>query len=246
MEGTVVMPTTVRSYETSDKPGQSDADFTDIPVNAQTVDGQQIVIKYTVIFRIPPENAVSILQNVGPLGEVVENVVKAHSRNLTRLLAQGYTAEGLYSGDGIFDYQETVRTQLGAEVGRYGVLLDDLLIRKIEFDGDYIAAIEQQQIAQEQIETAQYQAQAAEHQRDQQITLGEGDKERAILMAQAEAEQVRLAADAEAYSIETRGEALRDNPELIQWEFVKNLSGVQWGIMPDSSVTPLLPVPGEW
>jgi regulator of protease activity HflC (stomatin/prohibitin superfamily) len=243
VNGVVKIPTVIQSYETSDYPKESNADYTDFPVTAQTVDGQQISIKYTVIFRMPLDRVTEIVQNVGPMREVVENIVKAHSRNLTRLIVQSFTAEELYSGDGIFEYQSNVSEQLIAEFEKYGVVLDDFLVRKIDFDADYIAAIEQQQIAQEAIETAQYQSEAAEHKRDRRITLAEAEKERNILLAQAEAEQTRLAADAEAYSIEVRGAALRQNPELVQWEFVKNLEGVQWGIMPDSSVTPLLPVP---
>jgi len=243
VNGMVKIPTVIQSYETSDNPRDSNADYTDFPVTAQTVDGQQINVKYTVIFRMPLESVVEVVQNVGPMREVVENIVKAHSRNLTRMIVQGYTAEELYSGDGIFEYQSNVTEQLGAEFENYGIVLDDFLVRKIDFDADYIAAIEQQQIAQEAIETAQYQSEAAEYERDRQITLAEAEKERNILLAEAEAEQVRMAADAEAYSIEVRGVSLRQNPELVQWEFVKNLEGVQWGILPDSGVTPLLPIP---
>jgi len=239
----VVIPTVVQSYETSDSPDQSGADYRDIPVTAQTIDGQQILIKYTVLFRIPPSAAVAITQRVGPTLEVVENVIKAHSRNLTRLLAQGYTAEDLYSGDGIFAYQQAVTTALEEEFAPYGVVLEDFLVRKIDFSQEYIDAIEQQQIAQEQIETARYQAEAAEYERDRQIRLAEAEAERIRLMAQADADRQRLLADSEAYSIQARGEALADFPQVIQWEFVRNLQDVRWGFLPSDSVTPLLPVP---
>ncbi|MBE9506908.1 MAG: hypothetical protein IMY86_02570, partial [Chloroflexi bacterium] len=45
----VVIPTVVQSYETSDDPVLSTADYRDYPVTAQTVDGQQITVKYTVL-----------------------------------------------------------------------------------------------------------------------------------------------------------------------------------------------------
>ena len=137
----VIIPTVVQSYETSDDPGASNADYRDYPVTAQTVDGQQITIKYTVLFRLPSRKTADIVQRVGRLPEVVENVVKAHSRNLARLWAQSHTAEDLYSGEGIFTYQDAVRDTLEQEFEKYGVLLDDFLVRKIDFDPDYIAAI---------------------------------------------------------------------------------------------------------
>jgi len=239
----VVIPTIVQSYEASDDPGASGADYRDYPVTAQTVDGQQISVKYTVLFRIPPREAAKIVQNVGRSNEVVENIVKAHSRNLTRLWAQSHTAEDLYSGDGIFAYENAVRDALEQEFKRYGVFLDDFLVRKIDFDEDYIRAIEQQQIAQEAIETAKYQADAAEYEKERQIRMAEAEAERTKLLAGADAERQRLLADAETYSIKARGEALQEFPEIVQWEFIRNLQSVQWGILPGDGLTPLLPLP---
>ena len=250
----VVVPTVVQSYETSDSPELSGADYRDYPVTAQTVDGQQITVKYTVLFRIPSGKAVGIVQNVGRPLEVVENIVKAHSRNLTRLWAQSHTAEELYSGEGIFSYEDTVRGALEHEFEKYGVYLDDFLVRKIDFDVEYINAIEQQQIAQEAIETAKYQSEAAEYEKERQIRLAEAeakrtellaaaDAERTKLLAAADAERQRLLADSEAYSIEMRGAALLKFPELVQWEFVRNLQDVQWGILPGEGITPLMPLP---
>ena len=250
----VVIPTVVQSYEASDSPELSGADYRDYPVTAQTVDGQQITVKYTVLFRIQSGKAVAIVQNIGHPQEVVENVVKAHSRNLTRLWAQSHTAEELYSGEGIFDYEDTVRDMLEHEFEKYGVYLDDFLVRKIDFDVEYINAIEQQQIAQEAIETARYQSEAAEYEKERQIRLAEADAERTKLMAGADAERTRLLAaadaerqrllaDSEAYSIEMRGAALLKFPDLVQWEFVRNLQDVQWGILPGEGITPFLPLP---
>ncbi len=232
IERVVLSPTVVQSYETSDDPSSSGSDYTDIPVNAQTIDGQQILIKYTVLFRIPPESAVSVAQNIGPTYEVVQNVIKAHSRNLTRLWAQNYTAEDLYSGEGIFSYEEAVKEALSTQLARYGVVLDDFLVRKVDFATEYVDAIEQQQIAQEAIETAQYQADAAAYERDRQVRLAEAD-----------AQRTRLLADAEAYSIQVRGAALADYPQVVQWEFVRNLQSVQWGILPSEGVAPFIPIP---
>jgi regulator of protease activity HflC (stomatin/prohibitin superfamily) len=239
----VTIPTVMLSYETSDDPGASGSDYPDYPVNAQTVDGQQITIKYTVLFRIPGAKAADIVQNVGRPREVVENVVKAYSRNLARLWAQSYTAEDLYSGEGIFEYELGVKDAMEQEFEKYGVTLDDFLVRKVEFDEDYIRAIEQQQIAQEAIQTAQYDSEAAEFEKERQIRLAEAEAERTKLLAGADAERQRLLADAEAYSIQVRGAVLQEFPEVVQWEFVRNLQSVQWGILPSEGLTPLIPLP---
>lgn len=250
----VSITTVVQSYEASDNPDLSHADYRDYPVTAQTTDGQQINIKYTVLFRISAREASNIVQNVGFPAEVVENVVKAHSRNLARLWAQSYTAEDLYTGEGVFTYENRVREGLQTVFEQYGVTLEDFLVRKVDFGVDYVDAIEQQQVAQEAIETAKYQSEAAEYEKERLIRLSEADAqrtkllaaaeaERQLLLADAEAARQRLLADSEAYSIATQGEMLRDYPEVVQWEFVRNLENVQWGFLPSEGLTPFLPLP---
>ena len=239
----VSIPTTIQSYETSDSPETSSADYRGIPVSAQTVDGQQISVKYTVLFRIQPEEAADVAQKIGNMESIVENVVKAHSRNLARLWAQSHTAEDLYSGEGIFSYEAEVQNALQQECEEDRVLLTDFLIRKIDFDEDYIRAIEQQQIAEEAIETARYQSEAAEYEKARQIRLSEASAEGVKLQAAAEAERQRLLAEAEAYGIQIRGQTLRDYPEIVQWEFVRNLESVRWGLLPSDGLTPLMPLP---
>ncbi len=228
----VTVPTIVQSYETSDNPTESGSNFTDVPVTAQTIDGQQINIKYTVLFRIPEDRSVRIMENVGYMNDVVQNIVKAYSRNLARLWAQNYTAADLYSGEGIFDYESEVRKALTTEFQDFGLVLDDFLVRKVDFSADYVNAIEEKQIAQEAIDTAKYRSNAAEY-----------EKERQIRLAEAEAARLELLADAEAYSIKVRGSALAEFPSLVRWEFVRNLQEVRWGILPSEGIAPLIPMP---
>jgi regulator of protease activity HflC (stomatin/prohibitin superfamily) len=239
----ITIPTVVQSYETSDDPSSSGSNYTDIPVTAQTIDGQQIQVKYTVLFRIPADKAVDIVQNVGYMNDVVQNVVKAYSRNLSRLWAQNFNANDLYSGEGIFEYESSVHEALDEAFVRVGIIMDDFLVRKVDFSEDYVAAIEQKQIAQESIDTAKYNSEAAEYEKEKQIRLAEAEAERTKLLAAADAERQRLLADAEAYGIEQRGQALEKFPNLVQWEFVRNLQDVQWGILPSDGVTPLIPIP---
>lgn len=251
--------TAVQSYETSNQPDNSEANYTDFTVTANTSDGQEVKISYTILFRISPETVIDMARNIGDEDAVVENVVKAHSRSITRLMAQAYSAEALFGGEeftstnadgetvtgrrSILDYQEDVRQELSERFKASDVVLVDVLIRKVSFDEDYVNAIELQQIAQEKIETAQYEADAAVFEKEAAIQIAQGDAERIKLEASAQAEAQRELADAEAYSIGVRGETLAQYPGLTQWEFVQVLPSVNWMILPDNGVTPLLPVP---
>jgi regulator of protease activity HflC (stomatin/prohibitin superfamily) len=230
-------------YEASANPDTSEADYTDFTVEAQTSDGQQIDVTYSVRFYIAPENVQSVYANVGEnMHLIAERVVKFHSRSIVRLTMQEYAASTLYTGS-ITGVQSEIETELTTLFAASGVTLDSFVLRKIDFDPDFIQAIEAQQIARENIETANFQAQSAEFEADRIGVLARGEADAAIERARGEAQRQRLLADAEAYSITVRGEALKNNPALVQWEFVRNLATAKWMILPDTGITPLLPVP---
>ena len=134
VESVEVFDTTQQSYEMSAHPETSQAQWTDYTVGSQTSDGQTVDISATTIFRIPDgESAVSIRQNIGVTKEVVENVVKANVRSITRNTSKRYTAGQLYSGD-ITEFQEDVRDQLEnkfLEQGE-GLILVDFKVRVID------------------------------------------------------------------------------------------------------------------
>ena len=229
-------------YEASANPDTSEADYRDFTVEAQTSDGQQIDVTYSVRFFISPENVQQVYSGIGQnIAQVAERVVKFHSRSVVRLTMQEYPASDLYTGS-ITGVQTEISDELTALFAGSGVTLDSFVLRKIDFDPDFIQAIESQQIARENIETAQFEAQSAEFVANRTAVLARGEADAAIERARGDAQRQRLLADAEAYGIYVRGEALKDNPSLIQWEFVRNLATAKWMILPDTGVTPLIPV----
>jgi len=253
IQGTREYSVLTRTYETSEHPEESQADFTDFPVTAQTSDGQQIEVTYTAKFRIDESDVLYVLRNWGDINEVVENVVKADSRSWSRKLAQNFEAEGLFSGSGIQEYETNVRETLTRTFKGAGVTMVDFLVRKITFDPDYVQAIENQQIEQERIQTAEFTAQAAEFERDAQIRAAEAEKQRDILLAEANAQKtllnaeanaqaIVLEANAQAGAIRVQGEALRSFSEMMQWTFLEQWNGVLPIYMTGESITPLLPL----
>jgi len=223
----------VTTFETGGTPNSSNANFTDFVVDAQTSDGQQITIAYTVKFRVDPVNVVSVLVNYGSLPMVNENVVKADSRSTVKKSSQNYEAAGLYSGSGILLFEEEVDGILRNGFARQDVTLVEFLIRDISFDPLYVDSIVAKQIAAENIVTQRNNALAAQNTAQQQINLAKGEADSVVLVAAAQAE-----------AIELQGAALAQYPDMIQWQFVIDLQGVEWGILPSDGVTPLIPIPG--
>ena len=217
-------------YETSDHTGESKADYTDAATSAQTSDGQQISLKYSISFHVDKDNAREVYEKTGKnMDEVVERSVKLNSRSEVRNEIPNHTAEQLYSGERR-TLEAALDSSLKVLLAQQGVTMTSFRLRDIGFDADYVAAIEQQQIAQLGIKTAEFQSQQAEFEANRQAALAKGEADAAIELARGEAESIRV-----------RGEALRAYPEILQLEFIEKAQ-FSWGIMPFENVQPFLPL----
>ena len=218
IQNTVNYSTRQVTYETSDFPESSNAMYPDFAVDTTSSDGQQIQLKYTIRFAIDGKQAEWILNNIGTMDQLVEKVVKAEARSSSRNIPKKYSAAQLYS-EQVFDVQSEIGNTLEPIFEENGIILDEFLLRKIEFTDEYFSVLEEKQIAEERIVV------------EQNVLEQEKIKK----------EQAIIQAEAEARAIEIRGEALKENPEIIQLEFIQKLApNIQWGILPESGVIPFL------
>jgi regulator of protease activity HflC (stomatin/prohibitin superfamily) len=226
-------------YETVENPRESGADFTDFPVDARTRDGQQIDrVTYSVRFRLPPDRAATTFREVArTTDQIVERVVKFHSRSIVRNSMQEYPADKLYSSQ-IDDVVKEIEAEIRPELESKGLILEAFTIRKIDFNEAYEQAVNARQIAAENVKRAEQEALAAE-------TKAKGEALAEIEKAKGDAEAQRLRAAAEAESIRLRGEALRLNPSVAQLEFFEAIKAGKVQFLPSNGIQTLLPVPTE-
>lgn len=224
-------------YETSDNPDSSQADYTDYQVDTATSDGQQITARYTVRFRIKPQEATNIVNNLGTEQDVVEKLVKQDSRVWVRTLLRNFSASQLYSGD-IREAQEAIAQQLSKDFEKEGVELAFFGLRQIGFTDDYKQAVENKQIEAENVTTRKHQAEQAKYEKQRAITQAEAEAEKQRLerigIAQGEAESIKLRAQADAEATLVRAKAQAEanrllaeslSPEIISWQAVNQWSG---------------------
>ena len=230
-------------YETSDNVEESQADYKDYVVEANTTDGQQIGVKYSISVHIKEGDATYVYTNVGKdMSEVIERVVKFYSRSVVRLTMQEYQADQLYTGD-VFEVQSGIEQKLSELFTENHVVLNAFVLRKIDFDADYVQTIEAQQIAKEKIETAQYDAQAAVFSAQQTIELATGTAGAKGEQAKGDAQAAIINAEAEAKAIALRGQALEQFPQVLQLNFIEMLKFANFMFFPSDTITPFFPLP---
>jgi len=210
----VLYPTVKKTYEASEIPDQSQADYPDIIISALTSDGQQIKVGITARFMIQPGKAAWILQNLGTERDYVEKVVKTEIRGSGRRVPTKFAAYDLYTKTS-YEAQQVLFDEISPKFQENGLILDELVLRNITFTDEYARTLEEKQIALENISTERNKLEQEKMRKEQKIVAAEGD----------------------ARSIEIRQTALTKNPTIIQWEFVQKLApNIQWGILPQGAV----------
>jgi regulator of protease activity HflC (stomatin/prohibitin superfamily) len=112
--------------------------------------------------------------------------------------------------------KEIIRQSLMEKLRTYGIILEDVSITDINFSAEFNRVVEQKQIEEQKIKTAEYQKKQAEQ-----------NKERAILEAQAEAEKQRLL-------------RLQLTKDIVALEWIKKWDGKLPVTMMGSEATPMI------
>ncbi|MBI4836149.1 MAG: prohibitin family protein [Candidatus Abawacabacteria bacterium] len=189
----------------------------DYPIEARSRDGQSVRIDATVLYHITAVDAPVIKTTLGSEDDYKNVVVTPKARSILREVVARYDALDLVS-EKRTEIVSAMNAALGSSLAENKVTLDEVVLRDINFSPDFAKAIEEKQIAFQRIKTAEYQKQEAE-----QL------KQKKIIEAQAEAEAIKL-----------KGETLRANPAVIQFEFVQKMAPqINWGILP-SGALPLI------
>ncbi len=183
VESVLVYNTQKITYETSEYPLDSNANYTDYPVDTTTKDGQSVDVRYTVRFSINPDMVKWVANNLGTEEDIVEKIIKTESRIYVRNIIRKYEAEKLYTGD-IQDAQKEITDVLKQKLESNGLVLDEFGIRQIQFQQEYIDAIEAKQIEKEKVITEKYKAEQEEYKKQQAITKAQGEAEAQKLQQQ--------------------------------------------------------------
>jgi regulator of protease activity HflC (stomatin/prohibitin superfamily) len=221
-------------YETGEQPEKSNADFTDVTVDANTSDGQQVQVRFSESFHTERQDVMDVYSNVATDDrEVVERVVKFYSRSVVRLTMQEYPSDILYSGN-LAKVQDEIFKKLDPLFTAKKIKLTAFVLRKLDFDPDYVAANEKKQIAKEGITTAEYEAKAAVYTAQKTAELARGESQAMIEKAKGEAEAITI-----------KGTALRNFPEMLKLNFIEVLKLSKFMFLPSDGITPFLPLPTE-
>jgi len=209
-----LMDTRTQEYTMSVSPGEGTI-YSDDSMTAPTADGQTVTVDATVLFHLDREKASDLFKNVGP--DYVQKIIRPIARSQIRSQLAKYAAIDVYARKRD-EAEQNINDMIKTLYAEKNIVLEKVLLRHIAFSAQYAQAIEDKQVAEQRIQQAEFQRQEAGKL-----------KEKKIIEAEADAESIRL-----------KGQTLRQNPSVIQYEFVQKIApDIKWGVLPDK-ILPLL------
>lgn len=182
----------------------------DDAVQTRTSGGQLVSIELTMIYRLDPEK-VNLIHVNWPNESYQDDFVRSLLRSAVR------DAVSLFSIESVIQERDSIDTQIETLVipamEEQGFFVEDILLRNIAFTDEYAASIEAAQMAEVRAREEEFRVEQFEQQAEQ-----------VQVRARGEAEARKITAEAEALALQLIADVLRENPQLLEYEYIQKLS----------------------
>ncbi|NDJ78103.1 MAG: prohibitin family protein [Chloroflexi bacterium] len=221
VQDVTIYSTAQQEYTVSGVVGEGAVEGDDA-ITALTQDGQQVRLDVTIIYRIDSNNADVVRENWR--GNWENGLIRPALRNQTRAALTQFRVEEIYGGEH-GQLENAIEEGIRELIAEEGFVLSNVLIRNIEFSEQYVASIEQKQVAQQEALEAEFRVRERQQEAEQARALAQGD-----------ADAARIRAEGEAAALELINEQLSQNPALIQWRYIETLGDdVELIVIPSNS-----------
>ena len=218
-ENVVFYPISQQTYTMSIAPTEG-AIQGDDSIAARTLDGQEIYVDASVIFSIDPTKVVFVHIN---WQNTYVDLIRSQVRGIIRDAVSQYKVDEVVSTKR-FEMVQTVEDNLRLKMEANGLILNDFVMRNIAFSPEYSASIEQKQIAEQQAQQAKLVVEQKKQEAEQVREVAKGAADAAVTRAEGEAQARLIQAEAEAKAMLLIAEVLKNNPNLLNYQYITKLS----------------------
>jgi regulator of protease activity HflC (stomatin/prohibitin superfamily) len=212
----------------------------DDSVAARTSDGQEVLIDASVIYELDPDKVIEV--HIAWQDRYSNDLVRPISRGIIRDEAAQYGVEEIVTSKRV-ELITGIKERLDEVLQENGLRLVDFVLRNITFTPEYAASVEQKQIAEQLAQQAQLTVEQRRQEALQAVEVAKGQADAAVTVAEGQAQARVIEAEAEAEALALIADALRDNPDLLTYQYIAKLSpGIQVMLVPSNNPY-ILPLP---
>jgi regulator of protease activity HflC (stomatin/prohibitin superfamily) len=209
-------------------------------VQARTKDGQLVFIDASVIYSVDPQKIVEL--NIRWQQRYEDGVVRPTARGTIRDAASQYGVEEIVSSKRT-ELEKAISDQISAGLQANDLVLVQFVLRDIHFTDQYAAAVEQKQIAQQQVEEQTFVVARKKQEAEQARVTAQGQADAAVIAANGQAQATVLNAQANAQALTLTGDALKGRTDALTFRYIDKLApNVQLIYLPSGN-SYLIPLP---
>ncbi|MCQ1535014.1 prohibitin family protein [Methanosarcina sp. KYL-1] len=191
-------------------------------INALTSEGLMLGLDISVRYRMVPSEASSVHQRLGTA--YAEKIIRPTIKSVIREVVSSHTAMEVYGQQRQVVATE-MQTELESRMKEDGIIVEEVLLRKVELPGSVATAIEQKLQADQEAQRMVFVKQKEELEAERKMIEASGVANATIIQARGEAEALRIL-----------NEEIKKNPDLIRYKYIQMLEGqeIQTMIVPSS------------
>ncbi len=209
-------------------------------VSARTSDGQEIFVDSSVLFKIDPQKVIQV--HIDWQKRYSEDLVRPLTRGIIRDIVSQYKVDEVVSSRRL-EMTQQIRSELESKLAENGLILDDFLLRNITFSPEYAASVEQKQIAEQQAQQAKFVVEQKKQEAEQARQVAQGKADAVVIVAKGDADARLIQAEAEAKALQMIADVLKENPDLLTYEYIQQLApNISVMLVPNDNPY-LLPLP---
>jgi regulator of protease activity HflC (stomatin/prohibitin superfamily) len=205
----------------------------DDSISARTADGQQIFVDASVIYQVDPEKVVQL--HIKWQDRYQDELVRPQARGVIYDMSSKYNVEEIISTKRDALTQQ-IHDTLSQKFSDNGLQLVDFVLRNVTFSSEYAASVEQKQIADQQAQQAKLVVEQKKQEAEQARQVAQGQADAAVIAAKGAADARLIQAEAEAKALEAINAALKNNPDLLTYQYISKLApSIQTLLLPSNA-----------
>ena len=200
-------------------------------------DQQPATLRISVSYRVPDARVEELYSQYGTIEKMVDRLISRKVPDEVKNVFGRYTA--------ISAIQD--RTKLGIDINETlkksvtgPVTIDSVQVEDVTFSDAYEQSIEKRMMAEVEIQTKRQNLETERINAEITVTQAKAQADSNLAKAQADAESIRVRGVAEGDAIKSRGEALKQNAQLIALTQAEKWNGVLPTTMVPGGTVPFL------
>lgn len=209
-------------------------------ISAYTRDTQTVTTALTITYKLT--DPVAVYRNYRTTQNMINQLLEPRSRQALEVVFSDYTAQRALENRA--KLTTDITNQIREAIKGYPIEITAVQ-SVIQFNKEYEKRVEESVQKNVAIQTAERELLIQQKQAEIVKVNAQAKADAEVIQAKADAEKVRLAGEAEAAAIRAKGEALKENRQLVDLTAAEKWNGVLPSTMTPNSAVPFVKLGGQ-